>query len=150
MCLFASGCLFHDCLTGCLSVVTLVSVCDRVEITTKYEYCRLYSTVKFPRVWRPEARVFPTDEVSKQRTRCVLLRLCGLFAATDRKMQRRQRPRAPGLPLKMLSARLNNAMNNDPDPNAFYGANKCIDGSQDYKLQECTKLWSRQLAVGPS
>ena len=84
MCLFASGCLFHDCLTGCLSVVTLVSVCDRVEITTKYEYCRLYSTVKFPRVWRPEARVFPTDVVSKQRTRCVLLRLCGLFAATDR------------------------------------------------------------------
>ena len=32
MCLFVSCCLFHDCLTGCLSVLTLfliVSVCDR-------------------------------------------------------------------------------------------------------------------------
>ena len=27
-----SCCLFHDCLTGCLSVLTVVSVCDRVEI----------------------------------------------------------------------------------------------------------------------
>ena len=26
-------CLFHDCLPGCLSVLTVVSVCDRVEIT---------------------------------------------------------------------------------------------------------------------
>ena len=32
MYLFGSCCLFHDCLTGCLSVLTVVSVCDRVEI----------------------------------------------------------------------------------------------------------------------
>ena len=34
MCPFVSCCLFHDCLTECLSVLTLVSVCDRVEIYT--------------------------------------------------------------------------------------------------------------------
>ena len=31
---FVSCCLFHDCLTGCLAVLTVVSVCDRVEIYT--------------------------------------------------------------------------------------------------------------------
>ena len=35
MYLFVSCCLFHDCLAGCLSVLTVVSVCDRVEIWSK-------------------------------------------------------------------------------------------------------------------
>ena len=30
--LFVFCCLLHCCLTGCLSVLTVVSVCDRVEI----------------------------------------------------------------------------------------------------------------------
>ena len=34
MYLFGSCCLVHDCLTGCLSVLTVVSVRDRVEIWT--------------------------------------------------------------------------------------------------------------------
>ena len=29
---FGSCCLFHDCFAGCLSVLTVGSVCDRVEI----------------------------------------------------------------------------------------------------------------------
>ena len=31
ICSLLSCCLFHDCLAGCLSVLTVVSVCDRVE-----------------------------------------------------------------------------------------------------------------------
>ena len=34
--LFGSCCLFHDCLTGCLPVLTVVSVGDRVEIYLQY------------------------------------------------------------------------------------------------------------------
>ena len=36
--------LFHDCLTGCLSVLTLVSVCDRVEICEESYSTYLYCT----------------------------------------------------------------------------------------------------------
>ena len=42
MYLFGSCCLFHDCLTGCLAVLTVVSVCDRVEI------CLMSSTTRSP------------------------------------------------------------------------------------------------------
>jgi hypothetical protein len=44
-------------------------------------------------------------------------------------MAGRPRPRPPGHPLTMIGAKMNNPMNDD-NPDSFYGANKCIDGSR--------------------
>ena len=53
MCPFVSCCLFHDCLTECLSVLTLVAVCDRVEIYTVENMMRHEKES----IWRLSARL---------------------------------------------------------------------------------------------